>query len=354
MNKKTALLREVAEQNRALQTQLAELARERALIDAITGSMNEGLLLLDTEGRILSANHSIRALLNIGGDIAGKNVIEVVRHVELIQHIEAAKAGESSDAALTLTGKVYQCLFRPTPDGILVLFLDITEKFNAEKRRREFSANVSHELKTPLTAVSGYAELIENGLMQQADIPAAAGKIRREAGRLILLIEDIIRLSELDEMGAPPVFEEVDLCETARAAADTLLQKAQDAGVALGLPEGAVIASANADMMFELFFNLLDNGIKYNKPGGRVDVTVMRGADSIKITVADTGLGIAPQYLDRIFERFYRVDKSRAKTVDGTGLGLSIVKHIAAVHGGTIRADSEPGAGTTMTVEMNV
>jgi len=352
LRRKTLLIRQIAEQNSELQKQLSEIAKERALIDAITGSMNEGLLLLDVEGRILSANRSAQTILNISGDCSGKNILELVRNVDLIKHIETAESGTGSDATLNLSAKIYHAIFSPTTDGILVLLMDITEKFNAEKRRREFSANVSHELKTPLTTISGYAELLENGMMDTDHIPEAAGKIKLEASRLILLIEDIMRLSELDESETPIELTEFDLCETARNAAESLAQKANDANVTISTPKETAIINANQKMIFELFYNLIDNGIKYNKPGGRVDVTMIKGTNKVIITIADTGIGIEKKYLDRIFERFYRVDKSRSKKIDGTGLGLSIVKHIVACHHGVIKVESWVGKGTTIRIKL--
>lgn len=353
MRRKTSFARQIAEQNRELQRQLSEIAEERALTAAITGSMNEGLLLLDQEGRVLSANRSVLSILNVRGDPVGKNLLELMRNVDLIKHIEAASSGAGSEAALEIAGRIYQGIFSPTPEGVLILFLDITEKASAERRRREFSANVSHELKTPLTTISGYAEMIESGMVQPADIPAAAGKIRHEAMRLIALIEDIIRLSELDETESPVEFVQCDLCEIARNAAENLAQKARDAGVSVTAPAGAVTASANREMMFELFYNLIDNGIKYNRPGGTVEVAVARSGEKVTVSVRDTGIGIEKKYIDRIFERFYRVDKSRSKATGGTGLGLSIVKHIVACHRGAIHVESQVGLGTAVEIEWD-
>ncbi|MCL2343555.1 MAG: ATP-binding protein [Firmicutes bacterium] len=347
-------LREFEEQNRELQKQLSEVARERALIDAISGSMNEGLLLLDKEGHVSSVNQSARSILSVHGNPVGRYVLEVVRNVEMIKRIETANAGTGSDTALELAGRIYHAIFSPTADGVLILLLDITERANAEKRRREFSANVSHELKTPLTTISGYAELLESGMVGPADIPEAAGKIRHETMRLIALIEDIMRLSELDESESPVEFAECDLCEIARGAAENLTRKASDAGVTVTAPSDTVTVNASRNMMFELFYNLIDNGIKYNRPRGKVNVAVVKEAEKVRMSVSDTGIGIDKKYLDRIFERFYRVDKSRSKATGGTGLGLSIVKHIVACHHGTIHVESEPGVGTTVDIEITV
>ena len=345
-------IRKVTSQTTALETQLSEVAKERALIDAISGSMNEGLLLLSKDGIVLSINQSAKVILNMAGNFVGRNILEGVRNVEIIKHIETARAGIGSDATIEMGPKVYHVIFSPTGEGVLALFLDITEKADAEKRRREFSANVSHELKTPLTTISGYAELMENGMVKPDDVPEAAGKIRRETSRLINLVEDIMRLSELDESMSPVEFAEFDLCDTVRNAANSLERKAKDMGVLVRTPEEAVLIHANRDMMFELFYNLIDNGIKYNRPGGHVDVSVVKKAKTVKVQVADTGVGIEDKYFDRIFERFYRVDPSRCKTIDGTGLGLSIVKHIIACHRGDIQVHSQVGAGTTFEIEL--
>lgn len=354
MKRKTSFIRQIAEQNKELQRRISEITREQALIDAITGSMNEGLLLLGKEGQVLSANQSARTLLGIEDDPRGKNILEILRHVEIIRHIESANSGASSDTTIELADKIYHVIFCPTTDGVLILFLDITEKSKAEKRRREFSANVSHELKTPLTTISGYAEMIETGMVKPEDIPDAAGKIRSEALRLIRLIEDIMRLSELDESDAPAEFSTCDIAEIARDAAEKLLSKADAASVTIIAPEGHLTATANKEMMFELFYNLIDNGVKYNQPGGRVAVDVAGNAGKVTITVVDTGIGIEKKYLDRIFERFYRVDKSRSKATGGTGLGLSIVKHIVACHHGAIQVESQVGVGTTIQIEMDL
>ena len=337
-----------------LDEQLSQVNRERVLIDTISNTMNEGLLLTDRRGHVLSANRSVRAILRIGDTYMGRPIIELVRNIEILGHIETAQAGTASTATIAFGSTIYHVIFNPTQDGILIFFLDVTEKAEAEKRRREFSANVSHELKTPLTSISGYAELIENGMVASADIPEAAGKIRLQAARLIELINDIIRLSELDEANTPVVLSGLDLYETARAAANGLSQKAGELGVTVNVSGEATPVRANSEMLFEVLYNLIDNAVKYNKPGGSVDVGIAKTAQTARITVSDTGIGIPEEDLDRIFERFYRADKSRSKKIDGTGLGLSIVKHIVAQHRGEIAVESRVGAGTKITVELPV
>ncbi|MDR1464850.1 MAG: hypothetical protein LBJ11_06080 [Oscillospiraceae bacterium] len=220
------------------------------------------------------------------------------------------------------------------------------------KLRREFSANVSHELKTPLTGILGYAEMLAGGMVQPRDVPAFARNIKREAERLFLLIEDIIMLSELDETDSLPNMELVNLAEIAANVAETLAQKAERYAVVLRSETPDVWVSGSPSLLHELLFNIVDNSIKYNKRGGSVVVSLREEAGQAMLTVEDTGIGIPPEHQERVLERFYRVDKSRSKRTGGTGLGLSIVKHIAAVHGGTVELQSRPGCGTTVTVRF--
>ena len=228
--------------------------------------------------------------------------------------------------------------------------LDVTERESRESLRREFTANVSHELKTPLTSISGFAELMKNGMVPQETVPEFAGDIYREAQRLITLVEDIIHLSRLDEGAAPTDRQRVDLYELAGEALERLASAAARMEVSLRLEGGSVEVEGVSHMLDEMIYNLADNAIKYNRPGGSVTVTVDRAEGGARLSVRDTGIGIPPAHQQRVFERFYRVDKSHSKEVGGTGLGLSIVKHVASYHGAALELESREGAGTAVTV----
>jgi len=346
-------LRRVREQEARLSEQLAEILKERTLLDALSKSMNEGLILVDADGRMQSINQSACTLLGIDASYVGKNILEVIRHIDILDHLTRALTGKSNELIFEISARTYQILFSPVENGALVLLLDITEKSKAEKLRREFSANVSHELKTPLTVVSGYAELIAGGMVKDEDVAQMAAKIQRESARLIMLVEDIIRLSQLDEAVGVGNFSEFDLTEVAREAADSLGKRADDATVTINLPSERMVVTADRAMMFELFYNLIDNGIRYNKPSGKITVDISQKQGKTYIEVSDTGIGIEKKHLSRIFERFYRVDPSRSKKTGGTGLGLSIAKHIVALHNGTITAESKAGVGTAIRIVLS-
>ena len=251
-------------------------------------------------------------------------------------------------------GRVYQFdISRITSDGkflgTVILAFDITEQEFAERNRREFTANVSHELKTPLQGIIGSAELIENGMVKPEDLPRFVGHIHAEAARLVTLIDDIIRLSQLDEGDAMPT-EPVDLLAVSQEAAENLHDAAAARSVTVSVTGQPAVLPGVRRLIYEIVYNLCDNAIKYNRDGGRVDVTVAADAGGSSITVADTGIGIAPEHQARVFERFYRVDKSHSKASGGTGLGLSIVKHAVQYHHGRIELESTPGTGTTIRV----
>ena len=233
--------------------------------------------------------------------------------------------------------------------GAIILFLDITEKAKSEKLWREFSANVSHELKTPLTSIYGNAEMLYSGMVKDNDKQTFYGQIKDETGRLIALIEDILMISKLDEGGGQEL-EDMELATIVAEAVESLSQKAAENQVAIQISGVGIGMKANRSLMYEMFYNLIDNAIKYNKPGGVVNVDIIHKDSRIQITVADTGIGIPKEAQSRVFERFYRVDKSRSKKTGGTGLGLAIVKHIVLVHGGKIELHSRQDKGTTVTV----
>ncbi|MDR0707087.1 MAG: hypothetical protein LBF60_04320 [Treponema sp.] len=359
-------VRAIEKQRAQLAEQLASLQERSDAINAIMENMSEGAALLDHRGIILSANKSVLRIFEAEAPMEGKNILELLRDIPLLEHTRNALAGNRGETDMERAGRDYRVYFSPVTDnGAVLLFLDVTEKSKAEKLRREFSANVSHELKTPLTSISGYAELLDSGMVQERDKAAFIRKIKDESWRLITLVEDIMLLSRLDEGENRELFAPVNLAAAARESAAALAQKASELGVSVTIKangaassadgsadadDGAAIVSANPSMMAELFFNLIDNAIKYNKPGGSVTVDVAESGGLVAASVSDTGIGIPREAQSRVFERFYRVDKSRSKKTGGTGLGLAIVKHITAIHNAEITLDSREGEGTKVTV----
>lgn len=348
------LLKRIHRQHVEIQTQLRELHERTDEFTQITGSMREGLVLLDEHGSILSINAAAQALFGADAQCVGRDFLTIERSHEISAAIQAAVADGHSEVRAERAGRVYQFdISRITSDGkflgTVILAFDITEQEFAERNRREFTANVSHELKTPLQGIIGSAELIENGMVKPDDLPRFVGHIHAEAARLVTLIDDIIRLSQLDEGDAMPT-EPVDLLAVSQEAAENLHDAAAARGVTVGVTGQPAVIPGVRRLIYEIVYNLCDNAIKYNRDGGRVDVTVAADADGSSITVADTGIGIAPEHQGRVFERFYRVDKSHSKASGGTGLGLSIVKHAVQYHHGRIELESTPGTGTTIRV----
>ena len=348
------LLKRIHRQHVEIQTQLRELHERTDEFTQITGSMREGLVLLDEHGSILSINAAAQALFGADAQCVGRDFLTIERSHEISAAIQAAVADGHSEVRAERAGRVYQFdISRITSDGkflgTVILAFDITEQEFAERNRREFTANVSHELKTPLQGIIGSAELIENGMVKPDDLPRFVGHIHAEAARLVILIDDIIRLSQLDEGAAMPT-EPVDLLAVSQEAAENLQDAAAVRGVTVGVTGQPAVIPGVRRLIYEIVYNLCDNAIKYNRDGGRVDVTVAADADGSSITVADTGIGIAPEHQGRVFERFYRVDKSHSKASGGTGLGLSIVKHAVQYHHGRIELESTPGTGTTIRV----
>lgn len=349
----------IREQNRLIQEQVERLREERDTINTITSNMKEGMVLLDLGRSILSVNHSALALLDAAdGAYEGKNILTLSRAELLGDCVGKALAGEAADAVLERDGRACHIFASPVRDedgaicGAIVLLLDVTEQNRAEQVRRDFAANVSHELKTPLTSISGFAELMENGMADNAqDVRRFAGRIYAEAQRLIALTDDIIRLSRIERTdtaeNAP-----VELRALCDRAVETLRFAAGQKQVEITVTGGPVSIRGDQQMLDELVTNLIDNAVKYNRPGGRVDVALSAQDGLVCLRVADTGIGIPKEHQERIFERFYRVDKSRSKQTGGTGLGLSIVKHIVERHGGSITLQSAPGEGTAVTVRL--
>ena len=348
------LLKRIHRQHVEIQTQLRELREKTDEFTQITGSMREGLILLDEHGSILSINAAAQMLFGADAQCVGRDFLTVERSHEISAAIQAAVTDGHSEVRAERAGRVYQfdisCI---TSDGKLlgtvILAFDITEQEFAERNRREFTANVSHELKTPLQGIIGSAELIENGMVKPDDLPRFVGHIHAEAARLVTLIDDIIRLSQLDEGDAMPT-EPVDLLAVPQEAAENLHDAAAARDVTVSVTGQPSVIPGVRRLLYEIVYNLCDNAIKYNRGGGRVDVTVAADAGGSSITVADTGIGIAPEHQSRVFERFYRVDKSHSKASGGTGLGLSIVKHAVQYHHGRIELESTPGTGTTIRV----
>ena len=348
------LLKRIHRQHVEIQTRLRELREKTDEFTQITGSMREGLILLDEHGSILSINAAAQMLFGADAQCVGRDFLTVERSHEISAAIQAAVTDGHSEVRAERAGRVYQFdISRITSDGKLlgtvILAFDNTEQEFAERNRREFTANVSHELKTPLQGIIGSAELIENGMVRPDDLPRFVGHIHAEAARLVTLIDDIIRLSQLDEGDAMPT-EPVDLLAVSQEAAENLHDAAAARDVTVSVTGQPSVIPGVRRLLYEVVYNLCDNAIKYNRGGGRVDVTVAADAGGSSITVADTGIGIAPEHQSRVFERFYRVDKSHSKASGGTGLGLSIVKHAVQYHHGRIELESTPGTGTTIRV----
>ena len=346
------LLHRIHAQHMEIKSQMRTLKHKQDEFDQITGNMKEALVLLDSTGRILSINPAARALFNAGIACIGEDFLTVERKQNMRQALEEAKVQGQSDFREKKNGKEYQFdLSRIDSDeknhGMVILAFDITEQVNAEKHRQEFTANVSHELKTPLQSIIGSAELMENGIVKDEDVPRFVGRIRKEASRLVTLIDDIIRLSQLDE-GTDMPREDVSLRVLSEEVCETLSDAAKMMNVSLEVSGDDGIVNGVRRLLYEVVYNLCDNAITYNKSGGRVDVTVVNSADGARLIVADTGIGIAPEAQSRVFERFYRVDKSHSG--NGTGLGLSIVKHGAAYLGARVTLESEAGKGSTFSL----
>ena len=348
------LLWRIHQQHRQIEAQLRELRRKTEEFEQITENMSEGLVLLDRKGVILSINPAARAIFHASSACVGQDFLVVDRDHEINLAIQTAlEGGHSEVRAMRNDREVQFDISRITADGAaagtVLLAFDVTEQAVAERSRREFTANVSHELKTPLQSIMGSAELLENGLVKQEDLPQFVGVIRTEAARLVTLVEDIIHLSQLDE-GIAPAKEEVNLLELARSAASTLWERAEERHIDLSVSGENLMVDGVRSFLYEMLYNLIDNAIKYNIDGGRVELSVSAGDTGITVSVKDTGIGIPPEYQARVFERFFRVDKSRSKASGGTGLGLSIVKHIAQYHHAEIKLHSGNGRGTIIEI----
>ena len=350
------LLHRIHTQHKEIKHQMQTLKRKQDEFEQITGNMKEALVLLDNTGRIISINPAARALFGAEASCVGDDFLTIDRKQNIrIALEEAAKRGHA-DFRAKKNGREYQFdLSRIDSDGnyhgMVILAFDVTEQVNAENHRREFTANVSHELKTPLQSIIGSAELMENGIVKEEDIPRFVGHIRKEASRLVFLIDDIIRLSQLDE-GAEMPREDVSLKVLSEEVCETLADAAKLKDVSMDVTGDDGVINGVRRLLYEIVYNLCDNAIKYNNPGGSVKVTVTQKPGEVLLSVQDTGIGIAPEHQDKVFERFYRVDKSHSKQSGGTGLGLSIVKHAVQYHHGKIAVESELNKGTTISVML--
>ena len=352
------LLNRINRQNRQITEQVKQLRRRTDEFEQITASMGEGLVLLDNGGRVLSLNPAARRLFAADESCVGQDFLTVDRSHEMSEAIRRAMEQGHSEIRSRRGDKTYQFDITRIDSqgdvlGAVILAFDITERESGERLRREFTANVSHELKTPLQGIIGSAELIENGMVKPEDMPRFIGHIRGEAQRMVALIGDIIRLSQLDE-GEEMPREDVDLLEVARRAAEQLDTTAQARKIAVTVDGQPTAVNGVRQLLYEVIYNLCDNAIKYNVDGGSVRMTVSGDGANACVTVADTGIGIPLEQQARVFERFYRVDKSHSKASGGTGLGLSIVKHAVQYHGGSISLNSRPGEGTTVRVWLPV
>ncbi len=351
------LLHRISEQNHEIDQQIAELTRSRKEFSLITENMSEGFIIIDSRTEVLSYNTA--ALKILGSDFTGssRSVLVLNRSEAFRSAVEDALAGKRSETDLTLSEKIYQVIATPaftgsSVTGAVMIILDITEKEAREELRREFTSNVSHELKTPLTTIYGISDMLVGGIVKPEDIPGFAKNIRDEAGRMITLIQDILKLSQLDENTFSDQRERVDLYELAQSAAERLRPQADEKHVTISVTGERSEFTGIATVLEEMIYNLLDNAVKYNKQGGRADVDVRSSGDDIVVTVSDTGIGVPADSIDRIFERFYRADKSHSRKIGGTGLGLSIVKHGVSLHGGSITVKSSEGSRTTFTMAL--
>lgn len=350
------LLNRINRQHNQITAQMRELKKRTDQFAQITASMNEGLVLLDNRGCILSINPAAIEIFGAEPSCVGQDFLSVDRSHDMSVAIQAALKDGHSEIHASRKGLIYQFdISRIAADGetagVVILAFDITEKETAEQNRREFTANVSHELKTPLQGIIGSAELIENGMVKPEDMSRFVGHMRLEAQRLVTLIGDIIRLSQLDEGGDMPR-ENVDLLSVASAVADDLLPSADGQGISIAVEGSPANVYGVKRLLYEIVYNLCDNAIKYNRQSGSVKISTVSEGGFSSVTVSDTGIGIAPEYQNRIFERFFRVDKSHSKSSGGTGLGLSIVKHAVQYHHGKIELASAPGNGTSITVSF--
>lgn len=351
------LLSKIYRQNREIQNQLELAKQQQEEFALITENMQEGLIVIDKYTMILSANSSAWNLFHMDRVCQGESVYCLDREEEFRHAIEQVLSGEHTELVLKLNGSDIQLIANPVirdkkTEGAVVLLVNVTEKLERESLRREFSANVSHELKTPLTSISGFAEIMQGGLVKNEDIPKFAGRIYKESQRLLQLVEDVIQISQLDEEKTSYVWEPVDVYQVCKNAFESLKEKAKSLNVHLYICGERMKMEAVRTLLEEAIYNVCDNAIKYNRNDGSVSVFLTQTAQEIQIVVKDTGVGIPKEDQDRVFERFYRVDKSHSKEIGGTGLGLSIVKHAVGALKGSVILRSEEGNGTEICMKF--
>lgn len=351
------LFRRIDTQQKEISRQSEELKQRQNELEVMTSAMSEGIILLNNRGIVLSINKAAAKLFGTDCFCIGEDIVSINRSLELAQLLNKAKNGEHSERVVELGSGRYQMMASPVisnniVSGIVLLILDVTEKEKAEQLRREFTANVSHELKTPLHTISGSAELLVNGMVKSEDIPIFLKRIYSEAQRMIQLVEDIIRLSHLDEGAEDMKWDMVDLYAVAEETINSLADEAENNGIKFELYGATVLINGIRQLLQEITYNLCDNAIKYNRKGGLVSVEIKNENEFAILTITDTGIGIPAEHQERIFERFYRVDKSHSKEIGGTGLGLSIVKHAAKLHNAEIELHSIVNKGTEITIKF--
>lgn len=348
------LLHRIHAQHQQIKRQMQTLKCKQEEFDQIVGNMKEALILLDDNGRVLSMNPAAKNLYEVNIPCSGEDFLAIDRKQDMRHAMQTAKEQGHAYFRTKKNGRDYQFDLSSIDSdgklhGLVILAFDITEQVNAEKNRQEFTANVSHELKTPLQSIIGAAELMKNGIVKEEDAPRFLGHIHQEASRLLSLIEDIIRLSQLDE-GTEMVQEEISLHEISEEVRETLSDAAKLKNISLEVSGDAGVINGVYGLIYEIIYNLCDNAIKYNNPGGYVKVSVTEQKDSVLLSVKDNGIGIAPEYQDKVFERFFRVDKSHSKQSGGTGLGLSIVKHAVQQLHGKMNIKSALNQGTEISI----
>ena len=349
-------LSKISNQQKKIKLQENQLSQRKNEFLAITSNMNEGLVLLGKEKKVISINPSAESFFTSETDCTGMDFIRLERNPDIIKALERAEIQDTSEIQVNRNGRIFQlnisCI-RDTGElsGFVILIFDITEKSDSENRRREFTANVSHELKSPLQSIMGSAELIENGLVKKEDMPKFIGNIHSEATRLLTLINDIIKLSKLDE-GTTLSEQDFDLYSLVKENIEVLKSSAEKKNISVSFKGESLMIKSMKPLVSEIVYNLIDNAIKYNVENGSVEISISRDKNNIILSVSDTGIGIPEEYQERVFERFYRVDKSHSKETGGTGLGLSIVKHAVQDIGADIKLESRCGKGTVVTVRF--
>ncbi len=352
----TPILLRLSRQHKQIDSQIRELKRKSDELEQITSSLKEGLVLLDKKGAVISINGAAQGLFGVDTNVLGCSFLTFDRSTAMNRAVKKALSGEHSEFTEERSGREFRFMITPTVSGgkilgAVILCVDVSETAYAERSRREFTANVSHELKTPLQSIIGSAELLENGLVKPEDTKRFIGNIKNEAARLVSLINDIIRLSQLDEQTELPL-ETVDLQALAGEVAEVLSGLAAEKQVSISVTGEPCTVNGVKRYIYEIIYNLCDNAVRYNKIGGQVEIKVTKENGKAELSVSDTGIGIPAEHRDRIFERFYRVDKSHSKETGGTGLGLSIVKHAVAYHGAALRLESTENVGTAVTVRF--